>query len=107
MGWTIIAVGFITWFVLVLFFTPRIDYRVAQPLRPDSEDFLHVIQITCQATIHSRNKVEIFNNGGQFYPAMREAILAAGSKSASRWMPLEARSCSARRCAGSVPRGAR
>lgn len=79
MGWTIIAVGFITWFVLVLFFTPRIDYRVAQPLRPDSEEFLHVIQVTCQATIHSRNKVEIFNNGGQFYPAMREAILAAES----------------------------
>ena len=35
MGWTIIAVAFITWFVLVLFFTPRIDYKVTQPIRPD------------------------------------------------------------------------
>src|SRR2546427_6028753 len=47
-GWTIIAVGFISWFVLVLFFTPRIDYKVSQPLRPDSDEFLHVIQATCQ-----------------------------------------------------------
>jgi len=79
MGWTIIAVGFLTWFVLVLFFTPRIDYQVSHPIRPDSDEFLHVIQSTCQATIHCSNKVEIFTNGAQFYPAMRDAILAADS----------------------------
>ena len=79
MGWTIIAVGFLTWFVLVLFFTPRIDYKVSHPIRPDSDEFLHVIQSICQATIHSNNKVEILTNGAQFYPAMRDAILAAES----------------------------
>ena len=79
MGWTIIAVGFIVWFVAVLFFTPRIDYRVSQPLRPDSNEFLHVIESTCQATIHSYNKVDILANGAQFYPAMRDAIRAAES----------------------------
>jgi cardiolipin synthase len=78
-GWTIIAVGFIVWFVAVLFFTPRIDYRVSQPLRPDSDEFLYVIESTCQATIHSHNKVAILANGAQFYPAMRDAIRAAES----------------------------
>jgi cardiolipin synthase A/B len=77
MGWTIIAVGFIVWFTVVLLFTPRIDYRVSTPLRPDSDDFLHVVQFTCQAAVHRGNRVEIFTNGAQFYPAMRDAILAA------------------------------
>ena len=42
MGWTIIAVAFIAWLVLVVLFTPRVDYRVTSPLRPDSDAFLHV-----------------------------------------------------------------
>jgi cardiolipin synthase len=79
MVWTLIGLAFITWLVLVLLFTPRIDYHVTNPVRPDSDDFLHVIQSTCQASIHRDNKVEIFTNGGQFYPAMRDAILAAES----------------------------
>ena len=79
MGWTIIGLGFIIWFVLVLFFTPRIDYKVSHPTRPDSDEFLHVLQATCQAAIHFDNKVEILTNGAQFYPAMRDAILAAES----------------------------
>ena len=79
MGWTIIGLGFIIWFVLVLFFTPRIDYKVSDPTRPDSDEFLHVLQATCQAAIHFDNKVEILTNGAQFYPAMRDAILAAQS----------------------------
>src|SRR6185436_20005742 len=67
------------WFVLVLLFTPRIDYHVTTPLRPDSEEFLHIIQSMCQAPMHHGNRVEIFTNGSQFYPAMRDAILAARS----------------------------
>jgi cardiolipin synthase len=77
MFWTIVGFAFITWLVLVLLFTPRIDYHVTNPLRPDSDDFLHVIQSTCQAPIHFHNKVEILTNGAQFYPAMRDAIRAA------------------------------
>jgi len=75
--WAIVGFAFITWLVLVLLFTPRIDYHVTTPLRPDSDDFLHVIQSGCQAAIHHHNKVEIFTNGAQFYPAMRDAITAA------------------------------
>ena len=77
MIWTIIAVGFLTWLALVVLFTPRIDYRVSTPLRPDSDEFLRVIQSTCQAAVIGGNHVEIFSSGAQFYPAMRDAIRAA------------------------------
>jgi cardiolipin synthase len=77
--WEIIAVGFLTWLGLVILFTPRIDYAVSTPLRPDSDDFLHVVQFTCQATIHGGNRAEVYTNGAQFYPAMRDAIRAAES----------------------------
>jgi cardiolipin synthase len=70
-------VAFLIWMGLVILFTPRIDYRVTTPLRPESDDFLHVIQSTCQAAVHFHNRVEILTNGAQFYPAIRDAIRAA------------------------------
>jgi cardiolipin synthase len=76
-GWTIIGIGFIVWFAIVLLFTPRIDYHVTAPLRPDSDDFLRVLQSGCQAAMHPQNRVEVLTNGAQFYPAMRDAIRAA------------------------------
>ena len=77
MGWTIIAVAFVIWLTLVILFTPRIDYRVTAPTRPDSEEFLRVIQMTCQAPVFGGNRVDVLTNGAQFYPAMRDAILQA------------------------------
>ena len=77
MVWALIGLAFILWLVLVVLFTPRIDYHVTNPVRPDSDEFLHVIQSTCQASVHRDNGVQVFTNGGQFYPAMRDAILAA------------------------------
>ncbi len=77
MGWTIIGLAFVVWLVLVLLFTPRIDYHVTSPLRPDSDDFLRVLESTCQAAVHRNNQVAVFTNGAQFYPAMRDAIAAA------------------------------
>src|SRR5688572_22180193 len=77
--WVAIVLAGIAWFTLVLLFTPRIDYHVSTPLRPDSDEFLHVIQSTCQATVHHINRVEILTNGAQFYPAMRDAIKGAES----------------------------
>ena len=38
MFWTLLGIAFVTWLVLVMLFTPRIDYHVTIPLRPDSED---------------------------------------------------------------------
>jgi cardiolipin synthase A/B len=75
--WAVIGLAFVVWLVLVTLFTPRIDYHVTTPLRPDSPDFLHVIQATCEAAFHYDNAVHIFANGAQFYPAMREAIMQA------------------------------
>jgi cardiolipin synthase A/B len=77
MFWMLLGMAFLAWFTLVLLFTPRIDYHVTIPLRPDSDDFLHVIQFTCQAAVHGGNRGDIFTNGSQFYPAMRDAIRAA------------------------------
>ncbi|MBI2827766.1 MAG: cardiolipin synthase B [Acidobacteria bacterium] len=77
MGWIVIPIAFLVWLALVILFTPRIDYRVSTPLRPDSDEFLHVVQVTCQAAVHVSNRVEILTNGAQFYPAMRDAILQA------------------------------
>jgi cardiolipin synthase len=75
--WQFVALAFIAWFTFVFLFTPRIDYHVTAPLRPDSDEFVYVLQSACQAAIHRGNRVEIYTNGAQFYPAMRDAILAA------------------------------
>jgi cardiolipin synthase len=77
--WQFVALAFIAWFTLVFLFTPRIDYHVTVPLRPDSDEFVYVLQSACQAAIHRHNRVDIFTNGAQFYPAIRDAILAAES----------------------------
>jgi cardiolipin synthase A/B len=77
MFWTLLGIAFVVWLTMVILFTPRIDYHVTMPLRPDSDDFLHVVQSTCQAAVHHQNRVYVFTNGAAFYPAMRDAILAA------------------------------
>jgi cardiolipin synthase len=77
--WTLIGFAFVIWFVLVVLFTPRIDYRVTIPLRPDTAEFMRVLQSTCQVAVHGGNRVDIYTNGAQFYPAMRDAIRQAQS----------------------------
>ena len=75
--WILVGVAFFVWFLLVVLFTPRIDYHVSTPLPSESEAFLHVIQSICQTSVHGGNRVEILTNGSQFYPAMLDAIRAA------------------------------
>ena len=77
MFWTLLGVAFVIWFVLVLLFTPRIDYHLTMPLRPDSDEFLHVLQSTCPATALPGNTAAVLTNGSEFYPAMRDAIRSA------------------------------
>ena len=77
MFWTLLGIAFVIWFVLVLLFTPRIDYHVTMPLRPDSGEFLHVVESTCQAAMLPGNAAAVYTNGSQFYPAMRDAIRGA------------------------------
>jgi cardiolipin synthase len=77
MNWALLVAVLALWLLLVVLFTPRIDYRVTMPLPPDSDEFLHILQATCQAAVLGHNRVEILTNGAQFYPAMRDAILQA------------------------------
>lgn len=77
MFWTVLGIGFAVWLLLVILFTPRIDYHVSAPLDPESPAFWHVIQSTCQTTMHDGNRVEILTNGPAFYPAMHDAIAGA------------------------------
>ena len=78
MEWLAWAGGiFLAWLVLVFLFTPGINYHLSRRTSVHADDFLYTIQSTCQAALHHGNKVEIFTNGPQFYPAMIEAIRAA------------------------------
>jgi cardiolipin synthase len=74
---TVIGVAFVVWFMLVVLFTPRIDYQVKTPLPAGSDAFMHVIQATCQAAMQAGNRVDVLTNGPEFYGAMLGAIRAA------------------------------
>jgi cardiolipin synthase A/B len=73
----VIGAMFLTWFVLVLLFTPALNYRVRARVPVSSPDFLHLLESTCQAATHDGNRVEVFTNGTCFYPAMLDAIRKA------------------------------
>ena len=74
---TIAGAVFLFWLVLVILFTPGINYHLSRRTSVDDKDFLYTIQSTCQTALHRGNRVEIFTNGEQFYPAMLEAIRGA------------------------------
>jgi cardiolipin synthase len=76
---TVIVGAFVVWFMLVVLFTPRIDYQVNAPLPAGSEAFMHVIQATCHAAMQAGNRVAVLTNGPEFYGAMLGAIRAARS----------------------------
>jgi cardiolipin synthase A/B len=73
----VIGVLFLIWFVVVLLFTPALNYQVRTAVPVSSPDFLHLLESACQAATHDANRVEVFTDGGCFYPAMLNAIRAA------------------------------
>ena len=76
--WLAIAGGvFLIWFIVVVLFTPGINYRLSHRASIHDPGFLYTLQSTCQAALHHGNSVQIFTNGTQFYPAMLEAIRGA------------------------------
>jgi cardiolipin synthase len=78
MSWLAVAGGvFLIWLVLVFLFTPHINYHLSRRTSVHAEDFLYTIQSTCQTALHHGNRVEIYTNGSEFYPAMIEAIRSA------------------------------
>ena len=78
MIWLAVAGGiFLGWLILVFLFTPAINYHLSRRTSVHADDFLYTIQSTCQAAVHHGNKIEIFTNGPEFYPAMLAAIRSA------------------------------
>ena len=78
MDWLSIAGAvFLTWLVLVFLFTPGINYHLAKRTSVHADDFLYTLQSTCQAALHHGNRVTVFTNGPEFYPAMLDAIRSA------------------------------
>ena len=54
---------FLIWLLLVLLFTPALNYRVRTRVPVSSADFLHLLESTCQASMHGGNRAEVFTNG--------------------------------------------
>lgn len=78
MTWLALAGAlFLLWFILVLLFTPGINYQVRARLPIDAPDFLHTLESTCQAAVHDGNRIDVLTNGAAFYPAMLDAIRGA------------------------------
>jgi cardiolipin synthase len=75
---------FLVWLVLVFLFTPGINYHLARRTSVHDDNFLYTLQSTCQAALHHGNRVDVFTNGAEFYPAMVAAI-----RSATRSVNLE------------------
>jgi cardiolipin synthase len=71
---TVIGGAFVAWFILALLFTPHIPYHIEADVDACSDHFVHVLESTCQTHLEHDNRVEIFTNGDQFYPAMLAAI---------------------------------
>ena len=78
MDWLSVAGAvFLSWVVLVFLFTPAINYHLARRTSVHADDFLYTLQSTCQAALHHGNRVTVFTNGPEFYPAMLDAIRSA------------------------------
>src|SRR6476469_6909870 len=78
MFWLSVAGGvFLALLVLVFLFTPGINYHLSRRTSVHDKDFLYTIQSTCQAALHHGNRVTLFTDGPEFYPAMLDAIKAA------------------------------
>jgi cardiolipin synthase len=67
----------ITWFLLVVIFAPHIPYRIQGSIDLGSDDFVEMLEATCQTSFREGNRIEILTDGPAFYPAMLEAIRRA------------------------------
>lgn len=73
----LLSLGLAAWFVLVVLFSPHIDYRITARCPGDDGTLGRVLSALCQSSVHPGNRVEVMSSGAEFYPAMRDAILAA------------------------------
>lgn len=74
---TLVGAAFLTWLVLVLLFAPHIPYHIEATLDLQGDHVIQVLESTLLTTMTRGNKVAVFTNGEQFYPAMLDAIRSA------------------------------
>jgi cardiolipin synthase len=74
---TLIGAAFIIWLILVVFFTPGINYHVESRQDACSSEFSHKLVATSQAVFYRGNRIEVLTNGAKFYPAMLQSIKAS------------------------------
>jgi cardiolipin synthase A/B len=78
MLWLSVAGGvFLAWVILVVLFTPGINYRLSRRTSIHDDGFLYTLQSACQAALHHGNRIRVYTNGPEFYPAMLDAIACA------------------------------
>jgi cardiolipin synthase len=75
----VIAIVAQSFLLFLALFEPGLAYKVAtpQPAPLGSEDFMRVLAAATGANATRRNRVEVFTNGENYYPASLEAIRAA------------------------------
>jgi cardiolipin synthase A/B len=74
---TLVGGLFVAWFILVVLFAPHIPYHVERPLDATGEHFVRVLESACLVTLEDGNRLDVFTDGPQFYPAMLDAIRSA------------------------------
>lgn len=74
---TIIGGIFVGWLILVFLFAPHIPYHIQENVDSTGDQFIHVLESTCHTMLETGNRIEIFTNGTEFYPAMLDAVRAA------------------------------
>lgn len=73
----LLPLGLAVWFILVVLFSPHIDYRITARCTGDDVTLGRVLSALCQSRVYPGNRVEVMSSGAEFYPAMRDAILSA------------------------------
>jgi hypothetical protein len=59
MVWLSIPIAvFLVWLILVVLFTPGINYHLSHRTSVHDPGFLYTIQSTCQAALHDGNRVD-------------------------------------------------
>jgi cardiolipin synthase len=73
---TAIAIAFLLLMLILAFFEPGLRFKIrsAPSALPESEDFLRMLASLTNATIHTRNRIEVLTNGEVFYEAELDVI---------------------------------
>jgi cardiolipin synthase A/B len=81
-----ICIALVAGWIFLALFQPHQQYRVDAPATSlDTPEFRHLIQSVVAAPLREKNKITVFPNGENFYPAMLDAI-----KNARQSIDLEA-----------------